>query len=664
MSWHRQHAFPEKRNIAETSCLQSAPSWCRRRSMWQPDTCRLQTAIGLPLRQRAPKPKKTWDGECCACIGSDDGDGSWDNNIGCRFAVLPSGSWWEEGDGAMHTMEQEEGRGTGGCTDAPLVFLLPTWCLQRCTEQVGGRRAAVRFLGWCVRGHDHWPTGTPSKRALAPPRTGIHVGNHLVCDAADVRPDARHALKISTCPLSTVRGLPSRGQVHVGGAPLKVARRKQHLWLTPHPREHDRRCLLEKWTVDAFKMPGHTFVTPRRPKSVHCQSHGNSWAENWTGNDLERRWKLIRRRRLLQVERLKSGSGGSRSRVSCFGNTGRGHTSTLLGREGCSGISRVARRCFQPFDCLGVLCFWLCPSRPLSPRSVGPLWCVYSWICCTLGISCNLTTANFLVGPLQLHFSRARACRIALPLCLQLSGRVASALPRHLTMLTFLRMFFLDDCSVSSLDRACLPHHPVAVAFELPFSVRAAQQVTCACTLLLRVWLPPLGNWPALFWALGGLCCLATACTGAFRVPVVQGKCVSEMYVRYMCMVLYPPRKGVQYAQNTVDIRIFVSLPKFCTSPLKIDCPIPCEMTISNSMCLGCEQSQFKGGLSEKGLKQKVGAQKRRACREAHGIQIAGITLFIFSTSTLPSTHLLSCCWIVSVHDTVGFLYTSVSSSH
>ena len=43
-----------------------------------------------------------------------------------------------------------------------------------------------------------------------------------------------------------------------------------------------------------------------------------------------------------------------------------------------------------------------------------------------------------------------------------------------------------------------------------------------------------------------------------------------------------------------------VSLPKFCTSPLKIDGPIPCEMTISNCMCLGCEHSQCKSGLSEK----------------------------------------------------------------
>ena len=52
-----------------------------------------------------------------------------------------------------------------------------------------------------------------------------------------------------------------------------------------------------------------------------------------------------------------------------------------------------------------------------------------------------------------------------------------------------------------------------------------------------------------------------------------------------------------------------VSLPKFCTPPLKIDGPIPYEMTISSSMCLGCEHSQCKSGLSDKGLKRKVGAQ-------------------------------------------------------
>ena len=120
-----------------------------------------------------------------------------------------------------------------------------------------------------------------------------------------------------------------------------------------------------------------------------------------------------------------------------------------------------------------------CVRLAHSLCSVGPLRCVYSWICCTLGISCNLATANFLVDPLQLHFSRARACRVPLPLRLQLSGRVASALPRHLTTSSFFAevLFGPLQCFIFG-PRLLAPPHWVAVEFvlaELMQSLEAAR---------------------------------------------------------------------------------------------------------------------------------------------------------------------------------------------
>ena len=109
---------------------------------------------------------------------------------------------------------------------------------------------------------------------------------------------------------------------------------------------------------------------------------------------------------------------------------------------------------------LGVLCFRLCPYRPLSPECWPFVMCVFMDLLHVRDLL-QLGHRELSCYPLQPHFSGARACRVALPLRLQLSGRVASALPRHLTMLSlslFLRMFFLDDCNASSLDRACLPH--------------------------------------------------------------------------------------------------------------------------------------------------------------------------------------------------------------